>query len=209
MCKLFTQYHELGEVPTCNTDHTHKIQTHTQVCTCMHHTHCLSNSWWERMWHCVLHQGCCTAAAHIDLEKNHTCIRFSHCLPHSPSFSFSRVFLLSLISYCTACPLWLWHLSLSAVAESWSNVFWCCPARANPRRDLGDTHHIESQSSSCSGALAAQRWHCLFRGERKQIDWAAILQLLMLTHPVHYQRGRDPVSAPHLLPLLLPFQGYP
>lgn len=187
----------------------------------MHHTHYLSNSW-ERERGSV----CCIRPAVL---QQHTLIwrkitpayDFLTVCHTSSSFSFSRLLLLSLISYCTACPLWLRHLSLSAVAESLSNVCCRCPARANPRRELEDTckhiHHIESRSSS--SGLAARRWHCLFRGEHKQIDWAAILQLLMLTHPVHYQRGRDlgplikwsrlSVSAPHLLPLLHPFQGYP
>lgn len=42
-----------------------------------------------------------------------------------------------------------------------------------------------------SSGWAAWCCHCLFRGKHKQIDWAAILQLLMLTHPLHYQWGRD------------------
>lgn len=56
--------------------HAHKVSY-----TCIHHTHththCFSNSWWERKRYCALHQACCTAAVYTDLvlkKKNHASI---------------------------------------------------------------------------------------------------------------------------------------
>lgn len=134
-------------------NHTHKTQPYTHIYACLHHTVRLSEPWWERTWHWLLHQACCTAVAHTDRE-------------HFISFLYLWLLCAFIVSP------WAWHLSLSAVKFVCSGS----PARKKICEDM-------------SSSLVAR--HRLFKKEHKQIDWAAILQLLMLTHSVHYRRGSD------------------
>lgn len=108
-----------------------------------------------------------------------------------------------------------WQVSLWAMPESLASVCYCCPTWGNL---WSEVVRPLAHSSTGNGIVSLEA------SVNKLIGWAAILQLLMLTHPVHYQQERNAghreprtlikwshlsLSLSHLLPLLHPCQGYP
>lgn len=151
----------------------------------MHQTHTHTHTTFANERDCVLHQVCCNAAAHCSgTEENHT----AHTTQNTSSSFTLTLFAARLYNNFPTVSPRPRYLSLSAVSTLRG---YCCPARSNLRRELVETcKHIQHTESQSSG-LAVWHEYCLCRGECKQIDWTTILQLLMLTHSVHYQQGGD------------------
>ncbi len=181
------------------------------------------------MWHCVLHQACSTAAAHIDLEKNHTSIRFSRYLPHffpflvPSSLTIAPHLLLYNMPPLTMTPITLssdWKfvqcvLVPSCTGKSAKGVgghiqahtpHWVTKQQQQQQQwRLGGVGIVSSEASvnRSTGPLycSCSCWLTLYITSEGETQDEAERLLIKWSHLS--------VSASHLLPLLHPFQGYP